>query len=242
MFHLQDAMENTARLDKMKDKKKNKLLEKVQLDTERVAKFQLEKELVIHERKKIQEQLEQEKHFILNDFEKKKKMLNNQSISNFGTISIDGLDIFKSTTSTKPFLSQRITNPKDFPPIKSLQNKENNDNPDNNMTDRPANIPIKNAKSDSASDMSLMVDKNMFPFTKDAKVSNKEYQKNISQTTRNMSSNKSNEKVMSSKRVNYAGKESFQNQTADITKSNTKNRMNQKSKSCKFSYYINQLK
>lgn len=75
ILHKQDVDENTKRLEKMSNLKKDMFLEKMTQEHERIARVQKEKEQQFMERKRLQEILEKEKQQVLQDFEKKKKKL-----------------------------------------------------------------------------------------------------------------------------------------------------------------------
>jgi len=75
ILHKQDVDENTKRLEKMSNLKKDMFLEKMSQEHERIARVQKEKEQQFLERKRLQEILEKEKQQVLQDFEKKKKKL-----------------------------------------------------------------------------------------------------------------------------------------------------------------------
>lgn len=86
ILHMEDVMENNARIEQMERQRKKQVFDKMIIEKERLAQIKREKEVAYLEKKKLQEQLQMEKEAILKEFELKKKRLARDR--NSGNISI----------------------------------------------------------------------------------------------------------------------------------------------------------
>lgn len=72
---MQDAAENVARLEKVKEKKRQMYLEKMNIEQNRVEKISQTKNFQFQHRRKLQNILNYEKHTMMTEFERRKRKL-----------------------------------------------------------------------------------------------------------------------------------------------------------------------
>lgn len=97
-IRLQDAVENVARLEKVKEKKRILYLQKMAQDQERVSNLQKVRDKRLQHRRQLQDILETEKQFMIAEYEKKRKKL---LFGSFDEKDIESILAYPSTTKEK---------------------------------------------------------------------------------------------------------------------------------------------
>eukprot|EP01016_Furgasonia_blochmanni_P055672 TRINITY_DN9357_c0_g2_i3.p1 TRINITY_DN9357_c0_g2~~TRINITY_DN9357_c0_g2_i3.p1 ORF type:complete len:606 (-),score=87.30 TRINITY_DN9357_c0_g2_i3:177-1994(-) len=79
-LHCEEAIENSRRLERIRETKHDNLLMRISLDNERIQKLQRDRELAAVERHRIHQTLEKEKRLIIEGFERQRRNVLNHSL------------------------------------------------------------------------------------------------------------------------------------------------------------------